>query len=87
VAAARASGEPADGDRRLEEFVELFRETKHFILNSVAIWAAQAEMAKRDPKYAENLIESVLERTPKVAELTRKTEEHLKTIAPYTDGR
>ena len=70
-------------DPRLIEFVAAFREAKHYLVNSVAIWTAQAELGVRNPDFHAKLAQSILERSAKLLELTRDTESKLKTFAPY----
>ena len=70
-------------DPRLAEFVAAFRESKHYLLNSVAIWMAQAELGSRNPDFYEKLVQSILERSEKLVALTRETEAKLKAFAPY----
>jgi hypothetical protein len=69
-------------DPRLVEFVAAFRESKHYLLNSVAIWMAQAELGSRNPDFHEKLAQSILERSEKLVALTRETEAKLKAFAP-----
>jgi hypothetical protein len=73
----------SEQDPRVAEFVAAYRESKHYLLNSVAIWMAQAELAKRNPDFHEKLTQSILERAEKLLELTRDTETKLKRFAPY----
>ncbi len=70
-------------DPCVTEFVEAFREAKHYTLNSVAIWMAQAELASRNPEFYEKLAQSILERSAKLLALTREAEEKLKRFAPF----
>ena len=70
-------------DPRLVEFVAAFRESKHYLLNSVAIWMAQAELGSRNPDFYEKLVQSILERSEKLVALTLETEAKLKAFAPY----
>jgi phage shock protein A len=70
-------------DPRVAEFVAAFRESKHYLLNSVAIWTAQAQLAVRNPDFREKLAQSILERSDKLVELTRDTEAKLMMFAPY----
>ena len=70
-------------DPRIAEFVAAFRESKHYLLNSVAIWMAQAELGSRNPDFHEKLAQSILERSEKLVALTRETEAKLKAFAPY----
>jgi 23S rRNA A1618 N6-methylase RlmF len=70
-------------DPRLAEFVAAFRESKHYLLNSIAIWMAQAELGTRNPDFHEKLVQSILERSEKLVALTRETEAKLKAFAPY----
>ena len=75
-------------DPRVAEFVAAFRESKHYLLNSVAIWMAQAELGSRNPDFYEKLVQSIIERSEKLVALTRETEAKLKAFAPYvSDGR
>ncbi|HEY0791084.1 MAG TPA: hypothetical protein VGD78_08470 [Chthoniobacterales bacterium] len=66
----------------MQDFVASFRETHHYLLNSVAIWTSQAEMASRHPEFYEKLAKSVLERADKLTELVRRTEVKLAALAP-----
>lgn len=75
--------ESADSSRRISDFVSCFRETKHYLLNSVAIWTAQAQLARRHPEYYEKLAESIVERSERLVEITREAEDKLKAFAPY----
>ncbi|MGA8655104.1 MAG: hypothetical protein WB586_03075 [Chthoniobacterales bacterium] len=75
--------EPADSTGRMADFVSCFRETKHYLLNSVAIWTAQAQLARRHPEYYEKLAESIVERSERLVEMTREAEEKLRAFAPY----
>ena len=70
-------------DPRLAEFVAAFRESKHYLLNSVAIWMAQAELGSRNPDFYEKLVQSIFERSEKLVALTREAEAKLKAFAPY----
>jgi hypothetical protein len=72
-------------DARLDEFVEAFRETKHHLLNSIAIWVAQAELAKSDPAYQVHLTESVLDRCESIVANTRELERKLRSFALYRE--
>ena len=82
-----SEGNPIEKDPRLAEFVAAFRESKHYLLNSVAIWMAQAELGSRNPDFHEKLVHSILERSEKLVALTRETEAKLKAFAPYvSDG-
>jgi hypothetical protein len=74
---------PTEQDLRLAEFVAAFRESKHYLLNTVAIWMAQAELGSRNPDYHEKLAKSILERSEKLVTLTREAEAKLKAFAPY----
>lgn len=76
-----------DGDPRLAEFVVSFREFKHLLLNTVAIWVAQAEIAKRDPSFSQRLSESILDRSQRLVELTRESELKLRLIASCPNQR
>jgi hypothetical protein len=73
----------ADSNRQLADFVSCFRETKHYLLNSLAIWTAQAQFAQRHPEYYEKLAESIGERSERLIEITHEAEEKLKAFAPY----
>lgn len=64
-----------------------FRESKHYLLNSIAIWMAQAELGTRNPDFYEKLVQSILERSEKLVALTRETEAKLKAFAPYVSDR
>jgi hypothetical protein len=70
-----------DSDR-IAELATSFRESKHYVLNSIAIWTVQAELAKRDSEYYRKLAESVLERSERLVELIQDTESKLKLISP-----
>jgi hypothetical protein len=85
VSAGEQTSEPSpiEQDPRLVEFVAAFRESKHYLLNSVAIWMAQAELGSRNPDFYEKLVQSILERSEKLVTLTRQTEAKLKALAPY----
>ncbi|MBV9390390.1 MAG: hypothetical protein JOY96_00710 [Verrucomicrobia bacterium] len=74
-----------DEDPRLAEFVVSFREFKHVLLNTVAIWVAQAEIAKRDPSFNQRLSESILDRSQRLVELTRESELKLRLVASSLD--
>jgi hypothetical protein len=76
---------PTIDDPRLDEFVAAFRETKHHLLNSVAIWVAQAELAKSDPAYQTHLTRSVLDRSETIVANTRELEKKLKRFALYRE--
>jgi len=78
-----SAGNPIEQDPRLVEFVAAFRESKHYLLNSVAIWMAQAELGSRNPDFHEKLAQSILERSEKLVALTRETEAKLKAFVPY----
>ena len=71
-----------DSDR-IAELAASFRESKHYALNSIAIWTVQAELAKRDSEYYRKLAESVLERSERLVELIKDTESKLKLICPH----
>jgi hypothetical protein len=71
-----------DSDR-IAELAASFRESKHYVLNSIAIWTVQAELAKRDSEYYRKLAESVLERSERLVELIQDTESKLKLISPH----
>jgi hypothetical protein len=75
--------DPADSNRRIADFVSSFRETKHYLLNSLAIWIAQAQVARRHPEYYEKLAESIVERSERLLEITHEAEEKLRAFAPY----
>jgi regulator of sirC expression with transglutaminase-like and TPR domain len=79
--------DPADSNRQLADFVSCFRETKHYLLNSLAIWTAQAEFAQRHPEYYEKLAESIAERSERLIEITHEAEEKLKAFAPTLEKR
>jgi hypothetical protein len=70
-----------DSDR-IAELAASFRESKHYVLNSIAIWTVQAELAKRDSEYYRKLAESVLERSERLVALIQDTESKLKLISP-----
>lgn len=84
-----STGEPTpeanllEQDRRVAEFVAAFRELKHHLLNSVAIWMAQAELANRNPALYEKLARSIVDRSETLLELARDAEAKVKTFAPY----
>ena len=67
---------------RIAELGASFRESKHYLLNSIAIWTVQAELAKRDSEYYRKLAESILERSEKLVELLKDTDSKLKIIWP-----
>ena len=73
---------PWPEEARVQDLVASFRETHHYLLNTVAIWTSQAEMASRHPEYYAKLAESVLERADKLTELVRRTEVKLAALAP-----
>jgi phage shock protein A len=68
---------------QITELATSFRESKHYLLNSIAIWTAQAELAKRDSGYYQKLAESILERSERLVDLIRDTESKLRLISPY----
>jgi hypothetical protein len=70
-----------DSDR-VAEVAASFRESKHYLLNSIAIWTVQAELAKRDSEYYRKLAESILERSEKLVELVHDTDSKLRLISP-----
>ncbi|HEY4781183.1 MAG TPA: hypothetical protein VIH54_05140 [Chthoniobacterales bacterium] len=70
-----------DSDR-VAEVAASFRESKHYLLNSIAIWTVQAELAKRDSEYYRKLAESILERSEKLVELVQDTDSKLRLISP-----
>jgi hypothetical protein len=70
-----------DSDR-IAEVAASFRESKHYLLNSIAIWTVQAELAKRDSEYYRKLAESILERSEKLVELVQDTDNKLRLISP-----
>jgi hypothetical protein len=70
-----------DSDR-IAEVAASFRESKHYLLNSIAIWTVQAELAKRDSEYYRKLAESILERSEKLVELVQDTDSKLRLISP-----
>jgi hypothetical protein len=72
-----------DADR-IAELAASFRDSKHYLLNSIAIWTAQAELAKRDAEYYRKLAESILERSEKLVELIRDTDNRLSLISPHS---
>jgi hypothetical protein len=84
---ASSSSGPASiiDDPRLNDFVEAFRDSKHYLLNSIAIWVAQAELAKRDPAYQVQLTESILDRSESITERVRELEKKLKLFALYRE--
>jgi hypothetical protein len=67
---------------RIAEVAASFRESKHYLLNSIAIWTVQAELAKRDSEYYRKLAESILERSEKLVELVQDTDSKLRLISP-----
>jgi len=67
---------------RIAEVAASFRESKHYLLNSIAIWTVQAELAKRDSEYYRKLAESILERSEKLVELVQDTDTKLRLISP-----
>ena len=67
---------------RIAELAASFRESKHYLLNSIAIWTVQAELAKRDSEYYRKLAESILERSEKLVELVQDTDSKLRLISP-----
>lgn len=71
-----------DSDR-IAELATSFRESKHYLLNSIAIWTVQAELAKRDSEYYRKLAESILERSERLVELIQDTDSKLRLISPY----
>jgi hypothetical protein len=84
---ASSSSGPASkiDDPRLNDFVEAFRDSKHHLLNSIAIWVAQAELAKRDPAYQTLLMESILDRSESITERVRELEKKLMQFALYRE--
>jgi hypothetical protein len=64
------------------DFVASFRELHHYLLNSVAIWMTQAELASRHPELYEKLAKSIAERADKLTELARRAEVKLAAFAP-----
>jgi hypothetical protein len=70
-----------DADR-IAELAASFRESKHYLLNSIAIWTVQAELAKRDSEYYRKLAESILERSEKLVELVQDTDSKMRLISP-----
>jgi hypothetical protein len=68
---------------RITELAVSFRDSKHYLLNSIAIWTAQAEMANRDSGYYHKLAESILERSERLVELVRDTETKLRMLSPH----
>ena len=70
-----------DSDR-IAELAASFLESKHYLLNSIAIWTVQAELAKRDSEYYRKLAESILERSEKLVELVQDTDSKLRLISP-----
>jgi hypothetical protein len=68
---------------RITELAISFRDSKHYLLNSIAIWTAQAEMAKRDSGYYQKLAQSILERSERIVELVKETEAKLRSISPH----
>jgi hypothetical protein len=70
-----------DSDR-VAELAASFRESKHYVFNSIAIWTVQAELAKRDSEYYRKLAESILERSEKLVELLQDTDNKLRLISP-----
>jgi hypothetical protein len=66
----------------IAEVAASFRESKHYLLNSIAIWTVQAELAKRDSEYYRKLAESILERSDKLVELVQDTDSKLRLISP-----
>jgi multidrug resistance efflux pump len=68
---------------QITEIAASFRESKHYLLNSIAIWTVQAELAKRDSAYYRKLAESILERSERLVDLVRDTENKLRVVSPH----
>jgi hypothetical protein len=68
---------------QIAEIAASFRESKHYLLNSIAIWTVQAELAKRDSAYYRKLAESILERSERLVDLVRDTENKLRVVSPH----
>jgi hypothetical protein len=63
-----------------------FREVKHDINNTLAVFMAQAEMAKLKPEYQEKLLKAVLTRGPQIVhqlqEFQKAMTERIAATAP-----
>jgi 2,3-bisphosphoglycerate-independent phosphoglycerate mutase len=64
-------------DSRTAELVKEYRKTKHHILNTLAIWNAQAQMTKSDANYYTKLVASILERSESLISAMSEFEEKL----------
>lgn len=76
--------DPRIDSDRIADLATSFRESKHYLFNSIAIWTVQAELAKRDSEYYRKLAESILERSERLVELVQDTDNKLRLISPST---
>ncbi|MEK0447308.1 MAG: hypothetical protein RLZZ399_2629 [Verrucomicrobiota bacterium] len=68
----------------VQELLDDFRQTKHDVNNALAVVIALAELTGRNPERSERLVQTILDRCPKVVEELQDFQDTLATLLEHT---